>query len=152
MVECTFELNGQPMSEFKCWSRSFPAFSGLSPYINKRAYACAADLGPIPPGTYYIIDRPTGGTFGAIRDTIYRRKDWFALYADDGKIDDITFCNQVERGKFRLHPKGPYGISFGCVVIDDAHDFLTLRSMLKSTSMGKTPSTSKPTYGRLIVR
>lgn len=30
--------------------------------------------------------------------------EWFGLYRDDGKIDDYTWINNVERGNFRLHP------------------------------------------------
>jgi hypothetical protein len=65
---------------------SFPAFSGLGDHANKCQSVCLAGLGPIPPGTYYILDRQTGGRLGAIWDRIYQRQDWFALYANDGRI------------------------------------------------------------------
>ncbi|TSP12537.1 tlde1 domain-containing protein [Cupriavidus campinensis] len=61
MQQCSFVLNDQPISAFSVGSASFPAFSGKTPYINKRANSCLVKLGPIPPGTYYIIDRETGG-------------------------------------------------------------------------------------------
>lgn len=41
------------------------------------------------------------------------RSVWFALYRDDGNIDDWTFIDHVERGHFRLHPAGCMGISEG---------------------------------------
>ena len=152
MIECTFSLNGLPMSELKCWSRSFPAFSGLGPYVNKRAHACVAGFGPIPPGAYYIVDRESGGILGAIRDKINHRGDWFSLLADDGKIDDKTICDRIQRGQFRLHPKGTAGISQGCVVIDSIADFYHLRTLLKGTSSQKIKGTDMMTYGRLIVK
>lgn len=151
MVECTFELNGKPMSELKCGPHKFPAFSGLSSYVNKRMTACVAGFGAIPPGAYYIIDRESGGILGSIRDTIKNRRDWFSLLADDGKIDDEMICDQVTRGQFRLHPKGSLGISQGCIVIDDAHRFLDLRALLKATTQQKIKGTSVMTYGRVIV-
>lgn len=151
MLECSFELNGKPMSTLKCGSMSFPAFSGLGAYTNKRAYACSAGLGPIPPGAYYIVDRESGGALGPILDAIKHRKDWFSLLADDGKIDDETLCNKVKRSKFRLHPKGSLGISQGCVVIDGDLHFHVLHSLLKGTSQQKIPGANVMTYGRLVV-
>nr|CCA81982.1 hypothetical protein BDB_180022 [blood disease bacterium R229] len=50
MVDCTFELNGQPMSILKVGAATFSAFSGRNSHLNKRQSACLAELGPIPPG------------------------------------------------------------------------------------------------------
>ena len=151
MIECTFKLNGEPMSELVCEGRRFPAFSGLHSYINKRMTACVAGFGAIPPGAYYIIDRESGGILGSIRDAIKNRRDWFSLLADDGKIDDETICDKVLRGQFRLHPKGSLGISQGCIVIDDVHRFQDLRTLLKAATQQKIPGSSVMTYGRVIV-
>jgi hypothetical protein len=107
MIECTFELNDKPMSELKCDAKAFPAFSGYGAHVNRRASACLSGLGPIPPGTYYILDRQSGGLLGPLRDYFSGHSNWFAFYANDGKVDDETFCNSVKRGNFRLHPKGP---------------------------------------------
>lgn len=115
MFECPFELNDKPMSTFKLAGLSFPAFSGYGNNINKRSTVCLAGAGAIPPGTYYLLDRESGGRLGGLWDRIKGRTNWFALYADDGRIDDYTFCNEIERGNFRLHPKGPRGISKGCI-------------------------------------
>jgi hypothetical protein len=41
---------------------------------------------------------------------------WFALYRDDGLIDDWTWINGVNRGDFRLHSVGGQGISFSAVL------------------------------------
>jgi hypothetical protein len=112
MIECTFELNGKEMSSFKVRTFSFPAFSGLADAVNRRELACVASVGPIPPGRYYVVDRPSG-FLGAIRNFRSGKGRWFALYAIDGKIDDETFCEHVSRARFRLHPNGPMGMSQG---------------------------------------
>ena len=127
---CSFELNGKPMSAFKMGASSFPAFSGLDSYVNKRGLACTPDLGAIPPGRYYILDRPSGGRLGWFRDLSSGKTDWFALYAIDGNIDDETWCDKVKRGQFRLHPKGFRGVSKGCIVLDREADFQLLRARL----------------------
>lgn len=75
MRQCSFELNGKPMSTFKLGASSFPAFSGLDDYVNKRALACTLNLGAIPPGRYYILDRPSGGRLGWLWDLRSSRKD-----------------------------------------------------------------------------
>ena len=61
MIDCKFELNGHPLSYFQYGATYFPAFSGLGSFVNKREAACLPDWGPIPPGTYYIFDRESGG-------------------------------------------------------------------------------------------
>jgi hypothetical protein len=152
MPDCTFELNGKPMSALHCGAVSFPAFSGLGKSINRREYACHASVGPIPPGTYYIVDRQSGGLLGPLRDIFNDRKDWFALYAIDGSIDDITYCNMVKRGSFRLHPKGPLGISEGCITIESHVDFQHLRAMLKGSAQTAIPGMSLKAYGKVVVR
>jgi hypothetical protein len=115
MFECSFELNGKPMSDFKIGTMSFPAFSGLGQNANKRPLACVKGAGPIPPGMYFIVDREHGGRLGWLRDLFNEHGEWFALYADDGQIDDEIFYDQVKRGNFRLHPKGSLGRSEGCI-------------------------------------
>jgi len=152
MIDCTFELNGKPMSAFKCGAASFPAFSGLEKHVNKRVSACIPNQGPIQPGTYYIIDRQSGGLIGPLRDLFTGRDKWFALYAIDDKIDDETFCNKVKRGLFRLHPKGPSGRSEGCIVINKESDFLFLRTILKNTSKGLIPGSELEAFGRVVVK
>jgi hypothetical protein len=139
------------MSRFKTGAQSFDAFSGLGEYANKRASACLKGAGAIPPGTYYIFDRQSGGRLGAIRDFFTGRDEWFALYAADGRIDDATFCNEVERGNFRLHPKGRLGRSEGCVVIDKAADFEHLRTLLTSVAPSPVPGSTLKAYATLAV-
>lgn len=152
MVECSFELNGKPMSDFKMNLTKFPAFSGLGSHVNRREYACHKDAGPIPPGVYYIVDRQSGGRLGALRDLFSDKADWFALYAADKKVDDEVFCNDVKRGSFRLHPKGRYGRSLGCITIENQGDFNRVRALLKSSSQIEIPGSSLQAYGRVTVK
>lgn len=130
----------------------FAAFSGLSPYINKKTAACIANAGPIPPGNYYILDRESGGVLGALWDRIKGRSDWFALYAVDNQIDDVAYCNEVARGNFRLHPKGAYGISKGCIVIDKPGEFQHLRSVLRGREPIPIPGSKFSAYGKVSVQ
>ncbi|MDF0607085.1 DUF2778 domain-containing protein [Neisseriaceae bacterium TC5R-5] len=141
------------MSTFTINSRSFPAFSGLDTLVNKRQYVCTAQRGAIPLGRYYIVDRESGGRLGWLWDMFSGGKDrWFALYADDGKIDDKTFCQNVQRGEFRLHPKGPAGISKGCITIEKQSDFNIIYGILKASGKVKIPGTDIYTYGIVTVR
>lgn len=80
------------------------------------------------------------------------RDTWFALYAIDDKIDDEVKCDQIKRGLFRLHPKGPSGRSEGCIVIDSQADFLTIRTKLHNTTAEFLPNKEIKTYGKVIVR
>lgn len=152
MQQCNFVLNDQPMSAFSVGGASFPAFSGKTPYINKRANSCLVKLGPIPPGTYYVIDRETGGRFGWLRDLVANKKNWFALYAEDGRIDDWTFCNEVKRGNFRLHPMGERGISEGCITVHRAADFHVIHSLLKRSRQSTVPGADFRAYGKVVVK
>jgi hypothetical protein len=152
MIDCTFVLNGEPMSVFVAGAAQYPAFSGIGDHINKPNSACIKDLGPIPRGTYYIIDRQSGGLLGGIRDMLTGRDEWFALYTIDGNVDDKTFCEKIERGQFRLHPKGTLGISYGCIVINKKSDFDVLRAKLKHTNTIKIPSSELLAYGKVVVR
>ena len=61
------------------------------------------------------------------------RSVWFALYRDDGNIDDWTFIDHVERGHFRLHPAGYMGISEGCITLPSPSHFAVLREALLRT-------------------
>lgn len=61
------------------------------------------------------------------------RNEWFALYRDDGLINDETFVKGVRRGEFRLHPIGPSGISKGCITLYSQSDFKILASALLRT-------------------
>ncbi|WP_407279668.1 DUF2778 domain-containing protein [Aromatoleum evansii] len=152
MFHCAFALNDQPMSRLCLGAHEFPAFSGSGEQANRRSAACLRGLGPIPPGTYYIFDRQSGGMLGPIRDLLTGRDDWFALYAVDGRIDDETFCNELARGNFRLHPKGRLGRSEGCIVVEREQDYILLRSILRSAQPQEVQGGQLKAYGTLVVR
>ena len=152
MIDCSFELNDKPMSTFKMGAPSFSAYSGLGKHVNKKVSECLENQGPIPRGKYYIFDRQSGGILGPLRDLITGRDEWFALYAIDGKIDDATYCEKVKRGLFRLHPKGPQGVSQGCIVINDWTDFQVVSSLLKGTKAEKISSVGLDAYGIVTVK
>lgn len=152
MFECSFELNSKPMSNFKIGIMSFPAFSGLGQNANMRQLACVKGSGPIPPGRYYIVDREHGGHLGWLRDLFNEHGKWFALYADDGVIDDETLCDQVKRGNFRLHPKGPLGRSEGCITINDRSDFDQISSILRSKPPEAIPGSVLKAHGTVTVK
>ena len=151
MLICTFKLNGLPMSALEVGSRSFPAFSGLGTRVNKREYACIKGWGPIPPGSYFVIDRQQGGLLGPLRDLFSGRGDWLALYADDGTVDDETLCDQVKRGNFRLHPKGPLGRSEGCITINSVADFSVIRMIIRSGAPTAIEGSQLKAYAKVIV-
>lgn len=154
MINCSFELNGKAISKFVCSHVPYNVFSGSGKHANTKAYACLPKLGPIPPGQYYIIDRKSGGLKKRLRqffDMRDPRDNWFALYAADGHIDDTTFCEEVKRGNFRLHPKGVLGISEGCIVIDNPIEFDQLALLLRGSGQMHVPGLDIKAYGMATV-
>lgn len=154
---CTFHLNRQKLSTFTVspqWSWSnreqrFPAFSGTPDHRNDPESASLSDKGPIPPGTYYIVDRDCGGLLSCAWSIARGRHRWFALYRDDGWVDDRTWIDGVQRGEFRLHP-GP-GTSRGCVTVANARDFDTVSDTLKQTHPLRISGVDFLAYGTLFV-
>ena len=90
-----------------------------------------------------IVDRPQ------FYDFISGANKWFALYRNDGVIDDKTEINDVIRGEFRLHPGSR---SEGCVTLKDNDDFNRLRKLLLNTKKEKIPGTNINYYGTIEVR
>jgi len=156
-ASCTFELNGKPVSTLKCDNQSFSAFSGRGKAIDSKDFIASKDLGPLPTGRYYIVDRKSGGLLGGVYDTVGRwfgsdKSHWFALYRDDDKVDDETVINGVLRGSFRLHPIGPRGISEGCITLTSKDDFERLRTYLLNQKMDTVPGTDIKYYGTVDVQ
>ncbi|MGK3115902.1 DUF2778 domain-containing protein [Candidatus Pantoea formicae] len=134
---CYLVLNRRELTTLNCPGiGSFPAFSGQNEGRNNPEKINVANIGPIVKGRYFIVERPTGGLLGPIRERILKdlygtdRSTWFGLFRDDGKIDDHTFIQGVRRGEFRLHPVGPRGISEGCITLQHSIQFDYLRDML----------------------
>ena len=158
-VACTFALNDQKFSLLDCKGvGTFPAFSGTQNGRDNPADVAMADIGPLPPGRYYIVDRRSGGHLGVIRDYFLEhiygtdRGTWFALYRDDDVIDDFTVIRGIRRGNFRLHPIGPRGLSEGCITLANPVNFATLRDALLKTKPMSVPGFSGSAYGTVDVK
>jgi hypothetical protein len=151
MADCSFVLNGALFTEFIYDGVHTRAFSGNGPHRNNPASGNVPNDGSIPTGRYYIVDRQSGGTLGPILDWIADRDLWFALLRDDGSIDDSTFVDGVRRGEFRLHPKGPRGISLGCITLEFRSEFDILRAYLLGQPVAYVPLTKTRTYGTVDV-
>lgn len=120
---------------------AFPVFSGLGVLANKPECSYLTNA-TVPPGSYWIVDRPTGGllsraeTWAKHAFTGNHYYDWFALYRKDGVIDDLMRFDvgpaHYTRGHFRLHPPRPdgSGISEGCITFFLSEDFYTVRRAL----------------------
>lgn len=140
---------------------TFMAYSGKDQYRNRAGCIGVPRLGPIPDGRYHIVKRPTGGWKGVLRTDLHDfyswptptpviKYEWFALYRDDGKIDDYTWINGVQRGNFRLHPPGPSGVSLGCITLQHRSDFLSIRQALLATQQKELPNVLM-SYGMIEV-
>ncbi|QBR00317.1 DUF2778 domain-containing protein [Paraburkholderia pallida] len=158
-AQCFYNLNGQRMSTLTCVGiGGFAAFSGSGVDTNNPASIAIRNSGPLPLGLYYIVARPSGGRMGWLYDFVkdqasgVHHEDWFALYRDDGQIDDYTVINGVRRGNFRIHPNGRLGRSEGCITIAAQRDFARLRQWLLSQKTGVIPRTGISYYGTVIVR
>lgn len=147
MVTCYFYLNGERFTDFFYDGVPCRAFSGNGTYRNKPSSGAVPNNGAIPVGRYYIVDRQSGGTLGPLKDFFTGRDEWFALYRDDGSVDDETFVNGVRRGEFRLHPIGPARTSLGCITLQFEREFDAMRRALLATAASTIPSTSTTTYG-----
>jgi len=158
-----FEINNAEFSPLTMFGiGKFMAFSGNSVYRNRGGCVAIPNNGPLPPGKYWIVDRP-GGEFWSRMYTLAKdiptwitktptdHSEWFALYRDDGRIDDYTWINGVERGNFRLHPIGPLGISQGCITLQHHSDFWMIRHAFTGASKIPVRSTGLQAYGWIEV-
>ncbi|RKE24365.1 uncharacterized protein DUF2778 [Paraburkholderia sp. BL23I1N1] len=158
-ASCYFTLNDQKMSALVCSGiGGMAAFSGKPSYVNNPADTAVESAGPLPTGRYYIVGRQSGGRLGWLWDWIkdtashVQHDQWFALYRNDGTIDDYTFVNGVRRGNFRLHPNGRFGISEGCITLQSPAQFDRLRAYLTSQQTKFIPGTNISYYGTVDVR
>lgn len=157
-VECTFMLNGNATSALQCPGvGSFTAFSGTGVGRDNPAAVAKQDVGPLPPGRYYIVDRQSGGRMGWLYDLARTygygtdRSKWFMLWRE--RTGDVTIVNGVVRGAFRLHPNGPRHLSEGCITIQNPSDFARLAGYLRGQGASVTvPGTNMKAYGVVNVR
>lgn len=158
-----FVVSGQDLSPLVVPGvGKFPAFSGDGNYRNQGGCTARPNQGPIPAGRYWIVDRPQGGIKTRLINTAIEARfsltrspvnysDWFALYRDDGMIDDYTWAEGVKRGNFRLHPAGGRGVSLGCITLQSRADYAALRRAILRTPTVHLRDTGLSTYGWIDV-
>ena len=158
-IQCTFRPNSKPMSVLRCDGvGEFAAFSGNEGVRNNPSAVALINVGPLPPGRYYIVDRGSGGVFSHMVDWLMdltnhtERSTWFALFREDAEIDDWTFIDGVRRGQFRLHPHGRENISNGCITLSDPLAFMRLRDDLLHTQKILMPGNKGFAYGTVDVQ
>ena len=151
MLRASFFLDRQRFCTLTVGDIRVDAFSGNGTHRNNPDSVAVRSEGPLPLGIYYIVDRKSGGFFGKVKSWYLGRDEWFALYRDDGQIDDETFVRSVNRGLFRLHPLGPSGRSEGCVTVQRQEDFDNIRRALLNHGKQEVGNTGLDAYGTLAV-
>jgi hypothetical protein len=158
-----FLVNNEPFSPLTIFGvGTFMAYSGNNQYRNRGGCTMIPSNGPIPAGKYWIVDRPTGGLYSQAlawsKDTVNsivghatHHDEWFALYRDDGAVDDVTWVNGVKRGQFRLHSAGGRGISLGCITLPSYTDFTRIRNALLHTVKIPARNSGIRAYGTIEV-
>ncbi|MDQ7771700.1 DUF2778 domain-containing protein [Serratia nevei] len=159
MLRCFLVHNGNKINTLLCQGVGmFSVFSGNKQYTNQPGCTDVPNHGAIPAGTYWIVDRPSGGlksqTITFIKDIVTNvdHNSWFALYRDDGTVNDRTWINGIMRGQFRLHPIGPLGLSEGCVTFYSQNEFNRLRAALLKSKTAIVPGTTLQAYGAIEVK
>lgn len=159
LIQCTFELNNKDTSVLACPGVGpVKAFSGQKRGRDNPSATADEDVGPIPKGTYFIVDRRSGGHLGFLYDLwgahgygTTDHRQWFTLW--NPRSGDSTFINGVQRGHFRLHPMGPRRLSEGCITVVSPWDFDRLSKYLRSQKPDlPVPHTPFKAYGTVEVR
>ncbi|MBB3261768.1 hypothetical protein F4827_006608 [Paraburkholderia bannensis] len=146
------------MSKLTCQGvGDFAAFSGDGAGKDNASAIATPNVGPLPTGRYYIVDRGSGGPFTHLRDFLLDhlygtdRSTWFALY-NARTQSDWVFIDGVKRGNFRLHPRGPRNLSEGCITLADPSAFARLRAALKASTPMPLPGGKGVAYGTIDVK
>jgi len=155
---CTFTPNRRETSQLVCSGfGSVEAYSGHDQGRDNPDAVFAPDVGAIPPGTYYILDRQSGGRLGWMHDWVDAhfgstdRTHWFMLWNAHG--GDVTMTHGVKRGNFRMHPEGPMRLSDGCITVKNGSDFDRLQRYLRTFRPDMwVPGSDLKAYGRVEVR
>ena len=160
MISC--EMNYNNVSDdgkyikLTCILGEFDVFSGVYPTTN-IAECAFKEKAALPPGNYWIVDRPDGSWGNEIRTWFLDWKnetnhhEWFALYNEITMSDSMS-VNGVKRGGFRLHPLRPDGSgeSWGCITFRKISDFQKLRNALLATQKMRIKNKILA-YGKVIV-
>ncbi len=158
-VKCTFVLNDKTTSLLTCEGTApVEAFSGANEGRDNPDDTDMKNVGPLPKGTYYLVDRQSGGTLGFFYDWFDAhgfgstdRTKWFMLW--NPASGDTTNINGIKRGNFRLHPKGPFGLSLGCITVENSYEFDRLQKFIRSRGMVlPVPGTTLRAYGTVEVK
>ncbi|MFP3557195.1 DUF2778 domain-containing protein [Paraburkholderia sp. SIMBA_049] len=158
-IRCTFTLNNRDTSTLVCEGfGTLEAFSGQKQGRDSPDEIATPKIGPIPPGTYYLVDRQSGGLMGWAYEAAGRyfglttdRHTWFALW--NPKTGDTTMVHGVTRGNFRLHPVGPAGLSEGCITLVNPGEFEYLQRFIRRSSpVLSVPGSELKAYGTVEVR
>lgn len=133
------------------------AYSGHGKGVDNPNDVADVGVGAIPPGTYYLVDRQSGGRLGWLRDAVgpsvgtTDRRLWFMLWNPYG--GDATMIHGIRRGNFRLHPDGPHHESDGCITVKNPADFDRLQRHIRSFAPDMPiPGSAMKAYGRVEVR
>jgi hypothetical protein len=146
----------------KCYGiGTYEVLTGVDFYINNPDCADHENAA-IPPGTYWVTDRPAGSLYNRVRAEAidawhgYRNhhSEWFALFSDKTKRDGIM-VNGLNRTGFRLHPLNSDGSgeSWGCITLRRFSDFQHLRRLLLKRGTFPVPGgNGLKAYARIDVR
>ncbi|SMG50344.1 DUF2778 domain-containing protein [Paraburkholderia susongensis] len=156
---CTFRLNNRETSQLSCVGfGSIEAYSGQRQGRDNPDAVALPDVGALPPGTYYLVDRQSGGRLGWLWDwigahsTSTDHKKWFMLWNAHG--GDTTMIDGIRRGSFRLHPEGERHLSKGCITVKNPADFERLQRYIRlhKPAMPIPGNSELKAYGRVEVR
>ncbi|CAI0780250.1 DUF2778 domain-containing protein [Serratia entomophila] len=138
---------------------TFPVFSGKPSMLN-RPDCSFREKAALPPGQYWIVDRPLGSmrnrleAFGKDPWNGTDHNTWFGLY-NFQTLTDSLWVNGKDRGGFRIHPLGPDGSgeSHGCITFFNIPDFNQFRQAIIQRKKFKIPGSRKGilAYGRVDV-
>ena len=152
-------LNNKATSTLTCQGTApVTAFSGHSEGRDNPADTDLENVGPLPEGTYYHVDRQSGGYFGYFRDLwdaygygSTDRRLWFMLW--NPASGDETNINGIKRGNFRLHPIGRLRLSDGCITVVNPYEFDRLQKFIRSKkAMLPVPGSALRAYGTVEVK
>lgn len=158
-VACAFILNGKKTSILTCpGTAPVSAFSGSGQGRDNPDDTAMPNIGPLPKGVYYLVDRHSGGRMGLLWDLWFAygygstdRHTWFMLW--NPETGDETIINGVKRGNFRLHPMGQRRLSEGCISVVDPTAFDRLQTFIRSQGLTvAVPGTTMRAYGTVIVK
>lgn len=158
-VRCSFGLNDRETSVLYCQGFGpVTAFSGHGVGRDNPRDTAMVDVGPLPAGTYYLVDRQPGGTFGWLWDWLAAHGDvstdhskWFMLWNENG--GDTTFIQGVKRGGFRLHPVGRRRLGDGCITVVDPSEYDRLQPFIRTYPPSlSVPGSTLKSYGTVQVR